>query len=79
MLRNISSAILELGPFYLELRARQPTTDNRPEMPVYRHPWEPGFPAVWIHAEESGVKGHPDYRAAKTGEAEAAFRVVRRC
>ena len=31
---------------------------------------------MWIHAPEREVKGHPDYAAAKAGDAEAAFRLV---
>jgi len=34
------------------------------------------FPDVLIHAEESAVKRHPDYPAAKSGDAEAADRLV---
>jgi hypothetical protein len=34
------------------------------------------FPEVWIHAEESAVKGHSDYAAAKSGDAAAAARLV---
>ncbi|MDR1662157.1 MAG: hypothetical protein LBR95_07005, partial [Azoarcus sp.] len=34
------------------------------------------FPNVLIHADESAVKQHPDYRAAKSGDADAAARLV---
>jgi adenine/guanine phosphoribosyltransferase-like PRPP-binding protein len=34
------------------------------------------FPDVLIHAEESAVKQHPDYPAAKSGDAGAAARLV---
>jgi hypothetical protein len=37
----------------------------------HRIPWN-GFPDVVIHAPESAVKQHPDYTAAKAGDAEAA-------
>ena len=30
------------------------------------------IPDVLIHSSESNVKQHPDYRAAKSGDAEAA-------
>jgi adenine/guanine phosphoribosyltransferase-like PRPP-binding protein len=35
------------------------------------------FPDVLIHASETAVKQHPDYRIAKTGDALAATRLVR--
>ena len=35
------------------------------------------FPDVTIHAPESTVKHHPLYRAAKTGDAEAAQQLAR--
>jgi len=34
------------------------------------------FPDVLIHADESSVKQHPDYPAAKSGDADAAARLV---
>jgi len=34
------------------------------------------FPEVLIHASESAVKQHPRYQAAKSGDAEAAVRLV---
>jgi hypothetical protein len=40
-----------------------------------RFPWD-HFPDVLIHAEERAVKFHPDYRAAKSGDAVAAGRLV---
>lgn len=40
-----------------------------------RYPWD-GFPDVLLHAEERAVKTHADYRAAKTGDAAAAGRLV---
>ena len=41
-----------------------------------RTPWNE-FPSVIIHSPESVVKGHPDYKAAKSGDAQAAFRLVK--
>lgn len=40
-----------------------------------RRPWGE-FPDVLIHAEESRVKNHPAYRAAKSGDAGAALELV---
>ncbi len=40
-----------------------------------RRPWG-DFPNVLIHAEESRVKKHPAYRAAKSGDAGAALELV---
>jgi hypothetical protein len=40
-----------------------------------RYPWD-GFPDVLMHAEEHRVKSHPDYRAAKSGDAVAAARLI---
>ena len=40
-----------------------------------RPPWR-DFPDVLIHAEESVVKRHPDYPAAKSGDVPAARRLV---
>lgn len=45
-----------------------------PENPP-RLPWN-GFPDVLIHASESAVKQHLSYRAAKSGDAEAAMELV---
>jgi hypothetical protein len=42
-----------------------------------REPWKEDFPPVWIHAEESVVKKHADYGAAKAGSVRAAVRLVR--
>ncbi|MBL8314756.1 MAG: phosphoribosyltransferase [Rubrivivax sp.] len=42
-----------------------------------RATWTAGFPPVEILAGESEVKRHPDYPAAKSGDAEAAARLVR--
>lgn len=44
-------------------------------MGIDRYAWGE-FPPVWIHAEEMAVKRHPDYSAAKTGDSDAAFRLV---
>lgn len=44
-------------------------------MTIGRIPWA-DFPPVWIHAEELTVKTHPDYKMAKTGDPDAAFRLV---
>ena len=41
-----------------------------------RAAWADAFPDVRILAPESGVKRHPDYPSAKTGDAEAAGRLV---
>ena len=40
-----------------------------------RTPWL-DFPDVFIHASESAVKRHPHYRAAKSGDAQAAAALV---
>ena len=40
-----------------------------------RTPWR-AFPDVFIHAEESAVKRHPEYSAAKSGGVPAARRLV---
>ena len=40
-----------------------------------RYPWDL-FPPVWIHANESTVKQHPSYRAAKSGDPDAAYLLV---
>jgi len=42
-----------------------------------RRPWPADFPPVVIHAGESSVKQHLAYRAAKSGDADAAYRLVR--
>lgn len=34
------------------------------------------FPPVWIHANESSVKQHPAYQAAKSGDPDAAYLLV---
>jgi len=44
-------------------------------MSVFRHPWH-GFPALWLHADESTVKQHPAYQAAKSGNASSALDLV---
>lgn len=40
-----------------------------------RFPWN-HFPAVWIHANESFVKQHPAYQAAKSGDPDSAYLLV---
>jgi len=40
-----------------------------------RVPWN-SFPDVFLHAPESAVKQHPAYVAAKSGDDEAAYRLV---
>lgn len=35
------------------------------------------FPHVWIHAQESLIKRHSSYNLAKSGDIDAAFRLVR--
>lgn len=37
--------------------------------------WD-GFPDVLLHASESAVKQHPSYSAAKSGDADAAVRLI---
>lgn len=44
-------------------------------MTIIRFPWGQ-FPAVWIHANESEVKKHFAYRAAKAGNPDAAYQLV---
>src|SRR5690554_1061380 len=44
-------------------------------MTVHRFAWD-DFPAVWIHCEESVVKGHRSYIAAKSGDSDAAFELI---
>lgn len=51
----------------------QSMTFNHPP----RTPWPEDFPAVVIHAGESAVKQHPAYRAAKSGDSDAAYALVR--
>ena len=46
-------------------------------MNPHRTPWRRAFPDAVILASESAVKQHPEYRAAKTGDASAAVRLVR--
>ena len=41
-----------------------------------RTPWG-AFPPVVLHSPEGAVKQHPDYAAAKAGDSEAAFRLVK--
>lgn len=41
-----------------------------------RRPWPDDFPPVAIHADESRVKQHPAYPAAKSGDADAALQLV---
>lgn len=42
----------------------------------FRFPWN-GFPDCIIHADEKQVRGHKNYDAAKTGDSDAAFELVR--
>ena len=42
---------------------------------IKRYPWE-NFPPVWIHANELSVKQHPAYRAARSGDPDAAYQLV---
>jgi hypothetical protein len=42
-----------------------------------RTPWPDRFPEVIIHASESRVKQHPDYPAAKAGNSDAAYALIR--
>ena len=41
-----------------------------------RFPWMPNFPQVWIHSNESDVKHHEFYGAAKAGDVGAAIQLV---
>lgn len=41
-----------------------------------RSPWSLSFPAAQLLVAESAAKTHPEYRAAKTGDAAAAARLV---
>lgn len=41
-----------------------------------RTSWEAGFPPVAIHADETTVKKHPSYAAAKGGDIDAGFALV---
>lgn len=45
-------------------------------MKVCRFPWD-ALPPVWIHAAESAVKQHPAYAAAKGGDPDSAFELVK--
>ena len=47
-------------------------------MNPHRARWGDGFPDAAILASESAVKQHPEYWAAKTGDASAAVRLVRK-
>jgi len=40
-----------------------------------RFAWD-DFPQVWLHAQELAVKKHPSYKAAKSGDPDAAFHLV---
>jgi hypothetical protein len=42
----------------------------------HRKPWDIGFPDVWIHADESAVKKHPNYELAKSGDMDEAASLV---
>ena len=42
---------------------------------IKRYPWD-NFPPIWIHANESSVKQHPAYCAAKSGDPDAAYQLV---
>lgn len=44
----------------------------------HRAPWL-NFPDVIIHAPVDSVKSHLDYKSAKAGDADAAFRLVKDC
>lgn len=54
---------------------RQAILNGKRNMAIKRYSWD-GFPAVWLHAGEMLVKTHPAYAAAKTGDSDAAFRLV---
>lgn len=43
---------------------------------AHRKPWTIGFPDVWIHADESAVKRHPNYMLAKSGDMDQAALLV---
>lgn len=42
-----------------------------------RFAWSADFPPVVLHADESSIKQHPSYRAAKAGDSDAAYALVR--
>ncbi|WP_447722970.1 LPD38 domain-containing protein [Edwardsiella tarda] len=44
--------------------------------PAQRPPWPDDFPDVVLHARLGGATGHPDYKAAKNGDKDAAYRLV---
>jgi len=44
-------------------------------MPVHRAPWPSDFPRVVLHTTVKTRDAHPDYAAAKAGDAEAAYRL----
>lgn len=46
-------------------------------MSIPRVPWSLDFPSVVVHTTVAARDGHVDYLAAKSGDADAAFRVVR--
>jgi hypothetical protein len=43
--------------------------------PIHRSPWN-GFPPIVLAAEQSAVKRHPHYEAAKTGDVPSAKRLA---
>jgi hypothetical protein len=45
-------------------------------MSIPRAPWSLDFPSVVVHTTVAARDGHVDYQAAKSGDADAAFRVV---
>jgi hypothetical protein len=46
------------------------------KLDFFRFPWH-SFPDCIIHADEKEVRGHQDYYAAKTGDSDAAYMLVR--
>jgi hypothetical protein len=42
---------------------------------IFRSPWN-GFPDVAVQTTVAKLKSHPDYRAAKSGDQDAALRVI---
>jgi hypothetical protein len=43
---------------------------------IERYPWPPGFPDVVVHGPLAARDSHPDFAAAKSGDARAAIRVA---
>jgi DNA mismatch repair ATPase MutS/hypoxanthine-guanine phosphoribosyltransferase len=55
---------------------REPPADFSAPQKIPRVPWR-DFPEVVVHTEYTTVRHHPDFRAAKSGDYDAAYRFVR--